>query len=212
VQVAGTSGVPADADAVALNITVTDTTLPSFLTVWSGTGAVPLVSNLNWVGGTVANATTVAVGPNGSISIYNSTGQADVIVDVVGYFTAGSGKAFHPVAQTRVADSRPATQVGPFDSPWSSMQSRTLPVSDGAVPPDADAVSANVTATDTTDDSFLTIWPTGATRPLASSLDWLAGQTVANAVTAKTGTGGGVDVFNLRGGADVIVDISGYYR
>jgi streptogramin lyase len=212
VQVAGVGGVPADADAVALNITVTDTTAPSFLTAWSGVGDVPLVSNLNWVGGTVANATTVGVGANGSISIFNATGKADVIVDVVGYFTAGSGKAFHPVSQTRIADSRPATQVGPFATPWSSLQTRTVPVdTGGAVPPDADAVAANVTATDTTDASFLTIWPHGGTKPLASSLDWTAGQTVANAVTTKTG-GGGIDVFNLSGSVDVVADISGYYR
>lgn len=90
--VAGVGGVPLMTDpnpptAVVANITVTNTTAPSFLTAWPDGAAQPLASDLNWTGGTVPNLAVVQVGPTGKIDIYNAGGCADVIVDVVGWFT-----------------------------------------------------------------------------------------------------------------------------
>ena len=58
------------------------------------------------------------------------------------------------------------------------------------IPADADAVVLNVTVTDTTGGSFLTLWPAGQTKPTASNLNWTPGLTIPNAVTVKLGTGG----------------------
>ncbi len=90
--VAGVGGVPSMTDpnpptAVVANITVTDTTAPSFLAAWPDGAARPLASDLNWTRGTVANLAVVQVGPTGKIDIYNAAGCTDVIVDVVGWFT-----------------------------------------------------------------------------------------------------------------------------
>ena len=52
------------------------------------------------------------------------------------------------------------------------------------------AVALNVTVTEPSAYSFLTVWPTGAPRPLASNLNFVAGQTVANAVLTKVGANG----------------------
>jgi hypothetical protein len=69
VQVAGVGGVPADADAVVLHVTVTDTDTVSHLTIWPGTGPQPIASNLNWATGTtIASAVTAKVGP-GAVSV-----------------------------------------------------------------------------------------------------------------------------------------------
>ncbi len=73
--------------AVVLNITVTDTTAPSFLTLWPDGTAQPLASDLNWVAGdTLPNLIVVKLGANGSIDFYNGFGMTDVIVDVVGWY------------------------------------------------------------------------------------------------------------------------------
>ena len=86
-QVGGARGVPATATAVILNVTVTNTTAPSYLTVWPSTAPRPLASDLNWVSGqTVPNLTVAALGSTGAISIYNAAGSTDVVVDVFGYF------------------------------------------------------------------------------------------------------------------------------
>ena len=99
VQVGGLGGVPADADAVVLNVTVTDVTASSFLQLWPTGSAQPTSgSSLNYSAGqTVPNAVTVKLGTAGRVTVFNRQGSANVIIDVVGYFKAGTGKAFHSI-------------------------------------------------------------------------------------------------------------------
>jgi hypothetical protein len=69
----------------------------------------------------------------------------------------------------------------------------------------------NVTATSTTAAGFFTVYPAGATLPLASNLNWTAGVTVPNRVIVRVGTGGKVSFHNGAGSADLIVDVDGYF-
>ena len=69
------------------------------------------------------------------------------------------------------------------------------------------AVALNVTATEPTSGSYLTVWPTGQDRPLASSVNMAEGQTVPNMVLAKLGAGGKVSIFNNAGESHVVVDV-----
>jgi hypothetical protein len=150
--------------------------------------------------------------------VFNFSGNTDVIVDVAGYFLAGTGDGFTSMPPTRIVDSRPSSQVGPFASPWLAGTTRDVLVGGAnGVPADADAVVLNVTVTDTTGgSSYLTLWPTGQTRPDASSLNWMPGTTIPNAVTVKLGTpglnAGKVSVYNLTGTVDVVIDVAGYYE
>lgn len=205
--------VPVGTDAVVLNVTVTDTAGTGFLTVWPG-GTRPTASSLNWSPGqTIPNAVTTKVDATGTVDVYAS-GSADVVIDVAGYFTAGSGAAFRAVTPTRVLDSRPGSQVGPYNSPFLAGGPRPVTVAGApvaVVPANAPAVLTNTTVTDTTGDSFLTVWPNGGAFPPSSSLNWRAGVTIANAVTAVTGSAGQVLIRNNVATADVVVDVGGWY-
>ena len=217
----GVSGVPVDADAVVLNVTATGGSAANFLKIWPTGLAQPNVSSLNFAAGeTIANAVTVKVGSGinaGKISIFNFAGVQNVIVDVAGYFKAGTGKAFFPLAPVRIVDSRPAPyRVGALGSwgPGVTQGVNATGVVSG-VPVDADSVVANLTATGGTAPSFLTMWPTGQSVPNASSLNFLAGQTIPNAVTVKLGSApyvGVISVLNYAGTTNAIIDIAGYYR
>jgi hypothetical protein len=86
----------------------------------------------------------------------------------------------------------------------------------GAVTPVPDstavgAVSLNVTSTGPTAAGFLTVWPAGLARPLASNLNFTAGQTVANAVPVGVDENGQISIYNSSGDTDVIVDVTGWY-
>ena len=84
---AGVDGVALDASAVVANLTATDTTSASFFTAYPQ-GQRPNSSDLNWTAGqTVANLDLLTLSPSGATSIYNSSGAADLIIDVFGYFT-----------------------------------------------------------------------------------------------------------------------------
>ncbi len=220
VQVAGAGGVPASGVAsVVLNVTATGTTSGSFLTVWPTGSNQPLASNLNWSAtSTVPNRVIVQLGFGGMISIYNNAGNADVIVDVGGWFTNGSnsqatGRQFLPASPVRVEDTRSGS--GEPGAGSALGPGGTLPVQvsgvDGVPASGVAAVVLNVTVTSTTSNGYLTAFPDGEARPVASDLNWTAGNTVANCVVVKLGTGGRVDLYNSSGSTDVIVDVVGWY-
>ena len=58
------------------------------------------------------------------------------------------------------------------------------------------AVVLNVTVAEAVSSGFVTVCPWGEARPLASKLNFVAGQTVANSVVAKVGAGGMVSFWN----------------
>lgn len=213
-QVAGRGGVPASGvSAVTLNVTVTDTTASSFLTLWPAGTPLPVVSNLNWVPGeTVPNLVEVALGIGGQVSLFNLAGSTDVVVDVEGYVgdsTNSSGPVgmFNGLVPARLLDTR--NGIGSLGTG----QTLTLQVTGrGGLPPTGvSAVVLNVTVTNTTGDSFLTVYPTGGSLPVASNLNWVAGKTVPNRVIVKVGTGGQVSIFNRQGNVDVVVDVNGWF-
>jgi len=214
VTVTGVGGVPATADAVVLNVTVTRTTGAGYLTIWPASPTRPPVSNLNWAPGqTIPNAVTVRVGPSGEVSVFNAVGNADVIIDVVGFFASGTGQRFHPLSSpARIQDSRTAgPPVGPYSTPWGPGVSRDVQLTGvGGVPAGAGAVLLNITVTNTTGASYLSVSPAG-TAPLVSSLNWAPGVTIPNSVTAKPSASGAVAVSNAVGNVDVITDATGWY-
>ncbi|MEM1332848.1 MAG: hypothetical protein AAGG08_05260, partial [Actinomycetota bacterium] len=79
---------PADAIALALNITTVGASQRTFITIWPE-GTRPNSSSLNPAPGQppTPNAVTVRLGSSGSFEVYNDAGQVDVIVDVVGFYT-----------------------------------------------------------------------------------------------------------------------------
>jgi hypothetical protein len=76
---------------------------------------------------------------------------------------------YHPITPVRILDTRGGTPLG---------GNATMDVAvggTGGVPLTATAAVINVTATNTTAGSYLTIYPAGQAKPLASNLNWTAG-------------------------------------
>jgi hypothetical protein len=206
-------GVPADATAVVLNVTATNATAATFATLWPSGTPRPFASNLNVVPGiNVPNLVIVGIGANDKVSLYNNAGSIDFIADVVGWYgSADAHMLFTPAASpTRILDSRVGVAFG---SPWAADQSRDLPVGAvGPVPGDATAAVMNVTATNGNQSTFVTAYPAGTPRPLASNLNVVAGQTVPNLVMVKTGVAQRVSLYNNAGSIDLIADVVGWFR
>jgi hypothetical protein len=205
--VAGTPGIPANAPAVSLNITVTAPTKESYLTVWPKGSSKPVASSLNYAGGqTIANSVVVGVGADGYIDLNNSFGSVDIIVDITGWFPSGS---LTPVQPQRLLD----TRSGTCGFALSAGETRTLKVASGSPVPSSNvgAVSLNVTATSPSSESFLTIWPTGSNQPDSSNLNFVATQTIPNGVLVGVGSGGQINIRNESGTVDVLVDVTGFF-
>jgi hypothetical protein len=57
---------------------------------------------------------------------------------------------------------------------------------------------------------YITVWPTGQSQPLASTLNSLDGEVQANAAIVAGGTGGAISVFATNN-TDLVLDINGYF-
>jgi hypothetical protein len=208
--VAGHGGVPAvGVDTVVLNVTATNTTASSYLTVWPTGASRPNASNLNWdAGATVPNAVVVKIGTGGTIDIYNAFGEADVLVDVVGWFKAGPG--FTGITPTRLLDTR--TGIGAPAGRVGAGGEVPLQIWGDAVPSSATGVMLNTTVAEPSETGYVTVWPSATARPDTSSLNMAAGLTVANLVASRIGTDGQVRLYNAYGEAHLIADASGYFE
>jgi hypothetical protein len=215
--VTGRGGVPAaGVGSVVVNITVANSSAPSFLTAWPTGAQRPNAANLNYVPGEVTqNMAIVKVGDKGQISLYNLAGSTDAVVDVLGWFP--DTKAFTGLVPARLMDTRPGdpTIDGQFAGGGviGSNTVRNLAVlGRGGVPSaGVGAVALSVTVTKPTASSFLTIWTTGAPRPTAANLNYPPTRTTQNMVLARVGEGGQVSLYNLAGATDVVVDVLGWF-
>jgi hypothetical protein len=117
---------------------------------------------------------------------------------------------FVPVTPCRVADTR--LPAGPFGGPsfaGGSSRDFVVPASGCGVPVTAQAYSLNVTVVPSGGLNYLTIWPGGQPRPVASLLN-SDGRVKANATIVPAGTGGAVSVFATET-TDALLDIDGYF-
>ena len=220
----GDTTVPADASAVALNVTVAGPTLPGFVTVYPTGATKPTASNVNFTAGQVVpNNVQVKVGAGGQINLFASGGCPELIVDVVGYYTGSTPideGGFIGITPKRVIDTRNAGNGGcvnatdGFGTGRAVRVTGTSPIAgigDTTVPDGAGAVALNVTVVTPTLAGFLTVYPTGATKPTASTVNFVAGQVVPNGTVVKVGDGGQINLFANAGCPQVIVDVVGYY-
>lgn len=212
VQIAGAGGVPVTgASAVVLNVTVTAPTASGHLTAYPDGTPQPTSSNLNWVKGeTRPNQVVVPIGADGKIDLYNFGSTSHFVADVSGYYSAdATGASFHSAGPSRLLDTRYGIGA-PKVAPLTSAADLALNLNDGNVLANATAVVLNVTVTNGTNTSVLTVWPDGRARPSASSLNWTKNATVANLVTVPV-IDGKVDFHVNYGSTAVIADVFGYF-
>ncbi|MFN8041431.1 MAG: right-handed parallel beta-helix repeat-containing protein [Acidimicrobiales bacterium] len=210
VQITGVDRIPADATAVAVNLTATATTAQSHLTAGPTGATLPAVSNLNWpAGDTIANQAIVPVGPDGAIQIRNNTGTVQVIADVAGWFTPTGGAGYRPVTPVRILDTRPGTTTGGPAGPLGPGATRTIDAVQ--VPTGATAVVANLTGVAPTATTHLTAWPTGQPLPTASNLNLPAGAVRPVLATIAVDPQARFDLRNNSGSIDALADLQGYY-
>lgn len=210
--IASTCGVPEGARAFALNLTAVPRGPLGYLTAFPAFSAQPFVSNLNSpTGSVVANAAIVTASPNGAISIYASN-PTDVVIDVTGYFAPpnAAGLNYYAIPPCRVSDSR--SPNGSLGGPVLRInETREIPVSASGcnVPSGAIAYSLNATVVPVEPLAYLTLWPTGQTQPLVSTLNAGDG-TASNAAIVSAGYTGRINAF-VPGATHLIVDLNGYF-
>jgi hypothetical protein len=199
-------GVPQDAAAYSLNVTVVPRGSLGYLTAWPTGQPRPVVSTLNSLDGRIkANAAIVPAGASGSISIF-VTDATEVILDINGYFVPphSASMGFVATSPCRLLDTRPSNGLLALER--RSIQVRNSP----CVSADAAVYVLNATVIPAKTLGYLTLWPSGLPRPTVSTLNATTGTIVANAAIVPASATGSIDVF-ATDTTHLVFDIVGYF-
>ncbi len=215
VAVTGRAGVPADATAVVMNVTATESAAAGFITAFPAAYVRPLASNLNieTPGQTIPNLVTVPIGAGGRVSLYSQSG-GHLLADVAGYYVPANSAAagrYQPLTPARILDTRDGTGGVNGIVPDNGTISVAVAGQGGVPATGASAVVLNVTVTGSTRAGYVTVWPSGSPLPTASNLNVVrAGQTIPNQVIVPIGADGRINLFT-QGSAHLLADVAGYY-
>jgi hypothetical protein len=183
---------PVHSSGAVVNLTITDAHAPGYATLYP-CGGLPLVSNVNFLATLpVAGAAVVPVDNGGGVCVHTST-PANIIVDVAGWLDAG----FSPIVPFRAADTR---QLG-------------APVTDVRLTTNlgpATGIALTLTVTEPTAAGYATVFPCGQAPPLVSNINFVAKQTVANAVIATPDDQGRICIHAFVP-THIIVDVDGSF-
>ncbi len=191
--------------------TATGGTEPYTFTLDSGS----FPNGLNIVGAELTGTPTATGVFNFSIKATDSFGCSGTRAYTV--VISGTGLQFYPLAHpVRMVDTRVgATACQTPGSPITGNTSLTVPargVCDGlTIPANAAAVTGNVTTVGPVAAGFLTIYPSGATRPQASNSNYQTNQTLNNVFTVGLGAGDGAFNVYALSTTNVVVDVTGYF-
>jgi hypothetical protein len=203
-----------DIEAVALNLTLTDTVagrFGGFATVFPCGSSVPDASSLNFVSGkTIATGVLSDTSAEGDVCVY-VFGEAHVIVDVTGVIPTGRGySSFVPHRQVDTRSGLGGAVAEPV-----TFTSLEIPI-DNLNEIDAgemNAISATLTVTSTIAPSvggFASVYACDGALPDASTLNFVSNETVANSFISPISSDGKLCVY-IYGEADIIVDINGVF-
>jgi len=234
-QLLGKGGLPSSATdvlAVAISITIDNPGSAGWLAAYP-TGSPSTSSLLNFsTGQTVPNLAIVRGGTDGKLTVKingSKAGTANVLVDVLGWFSSSSYDAGTPgdltdergarlvvVNPVRIVDTRnggAATPLGPATQ--KTVPFRGVSVAGTVVPNDPSVVGAlvNVTAVAPTAGTFVSVVPTEPVGPpTTSNLNVAAGRVQANLVLVPVGPDGAIHLYNSAGNTNLLVDVMGYLQ
>lgn len=178
-------------------------------TSWPGTANL----NMSGSGDVSPNLVTVKLGNGGAVDVLSNLGS-DIVLDLVGVYvpTGGdpirSGRYKLLPTPKRALDTRNSSKPGRGDVVRVDL---TTLRDQGVIDADAQAVSANITATQA-NRGFIAAYPFGSENPGTSTLNVSQDATRGIGTMVKLGVENGRLGFNLflEAGAHVIVDVAGF--
>ncbi|MGZ4807236.1 MAG: HYR domain-containing protein, partial [Ilumatobacteraceae bacterium] len=195
------------------NVTAIAPSATGFAVVYPCGTDVPLASTIDFTAGAIVpNSAIVKIGAGGAICVFSNV-DTDLVLDVNGYEDATAVvQLFEPM---RVLETRPGVTTADhlFESGGLRPSDTVLQLQIGnrlGIPTAIRAAVLNITVTEATGAGFLTVYPCGTSRPLASTLNYEKGATVANLAVATTSSDGKVCIYTQTA-TQLVVDLSGYH-
>ncbi|HEY3717215.1 MAG TPA: hypothetical protein VGL39_22050 [Jatrophihabitantaceae bacterium] len=216
--VGGHGGVPSEAGAALLDLTVLTPSAGGGVTAYPAGTSKPATSTITYAAGRIiANLAAVKLGTGAQIVLANnSSGSIDLVADVMGYVLPGSAVAAATYVSTtpaRFLDTR--TGVGAPKAAVAAGKTVTLQIAGRGGVPATNVAGVTMTVTVVSPDAAggVTVWPDGESKPGTTNVTFASKQSVADLVTVPVGADGRVVVSNNSPGSVALVaDVVGYYR
>jgi len=187
IRVAGTKGIPSNAAAAALNLTVDRPARNGYLTAYACGSARPGSSTMNFgAGESVASLSVSALG-GGDVCVYAHV-DTQLVVDAYGWLPNGGG--LRVKAPARVLDTRAAKGAAGIVPSGQTLRLRVA--GRGGVPNTANAALLTIAGVDARSLGYVTAWPCDSPMPVASVLNLAPGSTRANLALVKLSASGEV--------------------
>jgi hypothetical protein len=143
-----------------------------------------------------------------------SGNTTNLVFDVTGYYTAdATGETYVPITPTRLLDTRVGTGL-----PARLVANTPATFQVGGrecLPPNAAAVSGNVTAVNETGSWAVFVGPDPLPRPTTSTVNFTAGQVQGNSLTVALSATGSLSATYMSGAGnttDLVFDATGYFE
>jgi hypothetical protein len=219
IKIGGLYGVPAGATAVILNVRTVAPTAAGWLTIYPKGTTKPTTKNITFAAGqSVSNTVIVKLGTGavanaGYISIANSAGSTNVIVDVVGYFSSSAtGSRYFTKTAVRTFNTADGTGGSLAKIGAGATVNLTIAGRSGIPSTGVKAILMNVSASGRSLAGGITVTAAGTTKPAMNQLYGAANSTMSNMVVSALGeTPGKVSIFNSAGTTNVMADLAGYF-
>ena len=218
--------------AIVVNFAVVGPSTAGYITAYPADAQQPFAATVNFVAGDVKGNNTI-------LKLNQTTGQADfkvfstsdthLVADVVGYNStpvalgsSSSDLVYTPITPCRIIDTRIAS-LGAFAAGsqqsfigWgSSFAAQGGAANSCGLPLNTDnaAIAVNFAVVGPATDGYITAYPTNASRPLAATLNFYAGDVKANNTILKLSQAGTGPHFNIysTSASHLIADVVGYY-
>jgi len=179
-----------------------------FLTTYPCGGAIPITSNVNFVGHSVTANAVIAQLTAGDMC-FSATQPVHVVIDVTGYLVPEGELSYQALAPVRLLDTR--SETARYVGRLGAGQTIELPIqSMPGMPADVRAVVANITTISPGERGFITAFPCGIAPPGTSSLNFDSDDAAGSVTVARVGESGSLCLYsNAR--AFVIVDLLGVW-
>lgn len=185
VPIAGVTGIPYDAKVVSINVTAVSPDADGSIVAYTSGAKKPALPTVSYAAGQVVSGhTLVTVGENGTVELSTSS-DADVVVDVVGYFTADT--TFMTSSGDLVVDTTSQVlPVGPVS------QEVNLFAADDAPRQGLEAAILNVRVSGAGSDGYLTATRPGSQDKPSSQMTFSKGKDSSGLVVAEVSPDGKV--------------------
>ncbi len=204
IPVTGRGGVPGSGvGAVVLNLTGISPDIGTYLAAYPAGKAFTGTASVNIFPGEITSALVVVpVGTNGTVSLLNGSGRADVVVDLVGYHPLSGGALYNVQAPQRALDTRVTA------NPLATRERRNLALP--SVPAGATSVVLNLSSVSPATGGYLSVSAGGSSASGTSSVNMIAGRVVTNRVYVSVDQARSINLYASAAG-HVIVDVVGWF-